>query len=509
MGGFADFCESLAQRKNAILVLAAGALLLRFAVGLHGYSGERTPPMFGDYEAQRHWMEITLHTPLKEWYAGGPQNNLTYWGLDYPPLTAYQSYLHGCLLHFVDPETVALGTSQGHESAKSKMLMRLTVISSDLFIFFPAALAIVAVYYRKKSERDQMWALAMILMQPGLILIDHGHFQFNSISLGLAMAATAAVIHGADLFGSVLFCLSLNHKQMSMYYAPAFFAHLLGKSLRKKRPLLAVLRLGLVVIATFGVCWAPFLVSKESVLQVLGRLAPLSRGLYEDHVANFWCSTSIFIKWKQLFSIPTLARMALGTTILAALPAMIQQILHPSPRGFLLCLFNSSFAFYLFAFQVHEKSILLPLLPASIMALEESTLYIWFTNMAVFSMFPLLQRDHLGLAYIAILLLFNVMSGTPCILQKALGKWDSLSIHRVILASGVGALILHLLAVFVPPPLRYPYLHPALMEIYSFVHFVLLVCLANWRQWSLSFRDNQIHDLKKNVPEDCTSNLRN
>ena len=23
--------------------------------------------MFGDYEAQRHWMEITLNTPVKEW----------------------------------------------------------------------------------------------------------------------------------------------------------------------------------------------------------------------------------------------------------------------------------------------------------------------------------------------------------------------------------------------------------------------------------------------------------
>lgn len=38
----------------------------------------------GDYEAQRHWMEITLHLPLKEWY----YHDLEYWGLDYPPLTA-------------------------------------------------------------------------------------------------------------------------------------------------------------------------------------------------------------------------------------------------------------------------------------------------------------------------------------------------------------------------------------------------------------------------------------
>ena len=93
--------------------------------------------MFGDYEAQRHWMEITVGLPPAEW-CGGPQrsqgsqsgvgwrqlsrgrsrlahgvadptplrstghhrpgaryrngtaNDLQYWGLDYPPLTAYQ-----------------------------------------------------------------------------------------------------------------------------------------------------------------------------------------------------------------------------------------------------------------------------------------------------------------------------------------------------------------------------------------------------------------------------------
>jgi hypothetical protein len=45
--------------------------------------------------------------------------------------------------------------------------------------------------------------------------------------------AAGAIAAGHDCWGSMLFCLSLNHKQMSMYYAPAFFAHLLGKCLQK------------------------------------------------------------------------------------------------------------------------------------------------------------------------------------------------------------------------------------------------------------------------------------
>ena len=30
-------------------------------------AGAGKPPKFGDYEAQRHWMEITVNTPMREW----------------------------------------------------------------------------------------------------------------------------------------------------------------------------------------------------------------------------------------------------------------------------------------------------------------------------------------------------------------------------------------------------------------------------------------------------------
>lgn len=36
------------------------------------------------------------------------------------------------------------------------------------------------------------------------------------------------------ILSSVFFCASLNHKQMSLYYAPAIFAHLFGNCLKQK-----------------------------------------------------------------------------------------------------------------------------------------------------------------------------------------------------------------------------------------------------------------------------------
>lgn len=55
---------------------------------------------------------------------------------------------------------------------------------------------------------------------------------------------------------------------MSAYYAPAFFAYLLGKCLRRQRPIVEVLKLGLVVVGTFALIWCPYLNSVDAFLEV-------------------------------------------------------------------------------------------------------------------------------------------------------------------------------------------------------------------------------------------------
>ena len=52
-----------------VLCLVLISIVVRCAVGFHPHSGESKPPMFGDYEAQRHWMELTVALPPKDWYA--------------------------------------------------------------------------------------------------------------------------------------------------------------------------------------------------------------------------------------------------------------------------------------------------------------------------------------------------------------------------------------------------------------------------------------------------------
>jgi len=69
--------------------------LFRWCTAIWPYSGHNDPPMHGDFEAQRHWMELTIHLPVTHWYF----HNLDWWGLDYPPLTAYHSCKSGVESH--------------------------------------------------------------------------------------------------------------------------------------------------------------------------------------------------------------------------------------------------------------------------------------------------------------------------------------------------------------------------------------------------------------------------
>lgn len=48
------------------MLIACGAFTIRALVARHPHSGQNSPPMYGDYEAQRHWQEITVNLPMRQ-----------------------------------------------------------------------------------------------------------------------------------------------------------------------------------------------------------------------------------------------------------------------------------------------------------------------------------------------------------------------------------------------------------------------------------------------------------
>lgn len=482
--------------------------------------------MYGDYEAQRHWQEITLNLPLDEWYINTTDNDLQYWGLDYPPLTAYHSLLLGHVANRIDPSFVKLRESRGFESAAHKHFMRLTVLIADILIYLPAI-----VYYIVNSRswdgcqfesnvfeltrRDV--AVLTALIYPGLILIDHGHFQYNCVSLGLFVAAVAVMVRDSFVVSSVLFVLALNYKQMELYHALPFFFYILGRHTPGKtrswshciRILICV---SLAVLLTFFVIWMPFLKSRDLFFSAVLRLFPFSRGVFEDKVANIWCAANVVCKLRQIFTNVQLAKICLITTTCAVLPSCVGLYLSPTKNAFTLSLINSALAFFLFSFQVHEKSILLVAVPVLLCFHNDPLPCFWFLIISHFSMIPLFIKDDLYLAYLGTMIFyFSFVFWTwPDLFYN--GRTSSLSKNKskskgrmeqrkkskllsdllnhskkswllvAFYGSMSGVLLLSIVSQFVEPPERYPDLFPLLVSIYSCGHFVIFFIYFNYVQ---------------------------
>nr|XP_020489358.1 dolichyl pyrophosphate Man9GlcNAc2 alpha-1,3-glucosyltransferase [Labrus bergylta] len=466
-------------------------VVTRWGVSLNSYSGAGKPPMFGDYEAQRHWQEVTYNLPPQEWYFNTTDNDLLYWGLDYPPLTAYHSLICAYVAKMINPEWVELHTSRGYESPAHKLFMRATVLVADLLIFFPAVV-VYCFYLTDGSSKRKVSTVLLFLLYPGLILIDYGHFQYNAVSLGFALWGVLALGLGWDAFGSMAFCLALNYKQMELYHALPFFCYLLGKSVKlglTGRGFFTLARIASSVLVTFALCWLPFLSDPGQASQVVRRIFPVARGLYEDKVANTWCSLNILIKIRSILSSDTQICLSAACTLLAVLPSCVRLLTKPTFWQFKLALVNSSLAFFLFSYQVHEKSILLVALPALLLLNDLPLMVIWLLLASTFSMLPLLLKDGLLLPYVVTSLAFLFFSiyllsalehcseeelrlGAYHKLLFFLPRLDLAGIVRWKFYISIAVMVgLSFVTVAMVPPPHLPDLFPVLVSVTSFSHF--------------------------------------
>lgn len=487
--------------------------------------------MHGDYEAQRHWMEITTNLPISQWYF----HDLQWWGLDYPPLTAYHSWLLGKIGGFIDPSWFELYTSRGTDNPTLKVFMRATVIVSEYLIYVPAA--VIFVRRLSKLQGINAWtasvALTAILMQPGLILIDHVHFQYNSVMLGLMLASMSSVLAGRNMWSCVFFVAALGFKQMALYYAPVMFAYLLGVCFIPKLNLPRFLGISVVTLASFAVLVLPILLGSlydeyrgidavptsngkkaplpifsdisskidshawyypllQQTAQLIHRIFPFARGLFEDKVANFWCALNVVVKLRK-YPAALLQRASLLVTLAAITPPSIIIFLRPRKENLPLALATSAWAFFLFSFQVHEKSVLLPLMPMTVILAGNTGLskptraWVGFANLlGCWTMFPLLQRVDLRIPYYTLTLLWAYLLGLPptslsVYKQGDRATWSGFVTTAVHTVFYVTMVLWHVGEAFVPPPIDKPDLWVVLNVAVGAIGFGLAYLWCLWK----------------------------
>lgn len=469
-------------------------------------TGFQRPPLFGDYEAQRHWMEVTTNLPISQWYF----HDLQWWGLDYPPLTAYHSWVLGKIGALINPAWFALFTSRGSEDPTLKIFMRATVIVSEFLTYIPAVVVFVRRYSRLNGTAS--WtasvALVAILLQPSTILIDHVHFQYNTVMLGFVVASMSSMLAERYMWSAVFFVAALGFKQMALYYAFSVFAYLLGRCFFPKINPTRLLIIALVTIVSFAVLILPMVLGTlydthrgidpradnggkprplplfsgitdyintqsfyypilEQMVQMVHRVFPFARGLFEDKVANFWCALNVVIKLRNYPS-DLLQKAALAATLLSIIPPNLILFFRPRKATLPLAFATTAWGFFLFSYQVHEKSVLLPLMPMTLLLAgkhgtnKDIRAWVGFANLlGSWTMFPLLHRVHLQIPYAVLTLLWAYLLGLPPTSwsayfqegQSGFVQWGTVLLHTVFYLI-MGAW--HVVEAFIPPPTDKP-----------------------------------------------------
>nr|CAD7423113.1 unnamed protein product [Timema monikensis] len=398
-----------------------------------------------DFEVHRNWLAITHSLPLSKWY----YDSTSEWTLDYPPFFAWFEFFLSQFANYFDPEMLIVD-NLNYASAETIHFQRISVIIADLVFAYGVKeccsyLSVCGV--RKSSKWDLKWespttTLQLLLLgNAGLFIVDHIHFQYNGYLFGLQLISIARILKGQYLKGAFWFAVLLNHKHIYMYVAPAYFVYLLrnycftssqtGGSVQwRSFSFSRLAALGSVVAAVFALSFGPFVVLGQ-IGQVFSRLFPFKRGLCHAYWApNFWAlyntvdKVATFAGRKLGFNLEQTSAVMTGglvqqfrhvilpevspkvtfiLTILSILPALVKLWQSPgNPFHFVRCVVLCAFGSFMFGWHVHEKAILLVIIPlrmsslcyaCSLMAVvwrKEAQIFVLLITVGHYSLFPLL-----------------------------------------------------------------------------------------------------------------------
>mmetsp|Transcript_599 Transcript_599/g.931 ORF Transcript_599/g.931 Transcript_599/m.931 type:complete len:603 (-) Transcript_599:178-1986(-) len=403
-----------------------------------------------DFDVHRNWLALTRHVPLKRWYYDDVDGTTVH-TLDYPPLFAYFEYMLSSnpitdlmiANNVVDERCFALlGDDDNAPSDACVMFQRMTVIISDIVLYVAAWFAAKSVIIGAKSSEETMGGVGMgmrvlvtaslIVCNPGLLVLDHVHFQYNGMLLGLLLLSIGCIARKADrsaskgsnwrseiqwdLLGAFFYAVLLGMKHLYLLLGPLYFVYLLRRycfvrtnDCSKGEPSFSFerfLALAVVTGSTLVLPYLPILLSTDlsdrtgQLLQIFRRLFPFQRGLCHDYwAANIW---AIYLFANKCFRF-VLGRLgsilpeSLESISLPEVPPSVCALLlmlglSPSMRYawkaassmltegsvycdqsrsfFVTAVVFSSFSGFMLAYHVHEKAIMTAILPLTLLSTQ-------------------------------------------------------------------------------------------------------------------------------------------
>lgn len=185
----------------------------------------------------------------------------------------------------------------GYDSWETVYFQRFSVIITELLLVY--ALQMFIDSSPLQSKRAAQVAALSVVLSPGLLIIDHIHFQYNGFMYGiLVVSLVLARCKSTLLQSGLVFGALLCFKHIYLYLAPAYFVFLLRAYCLSARSIFQIkflncVKLGLGLAGIFGAAFGPFALM-EQIPQLLSRLFPFSRGLCHAYWApNVWALYSL------------------------------------------------------------------------------------------------------------------------------------------------------------------------------------------------------------------------
>ncbi|WFD19262.1 dolichyl-P-Glc:Glc1Man9GlcNAc2-PP-dolichol alpha-1,3-glucosyltransferase [Malassezia caprae] len=375
-----------------------------------------------DMEVHRNWLAITHQLPLRDWYIEATSP----WTLDYPPFFAYLSYILAVPAAWFDANIVRVD-ALNYDAWSCVAYMRATVLVTEGVL----ALALALLLPTSTHDSALRVLLVSVLLHPGLVIVDHIHFQYNGFLFGVLFLALWAARTGRPVLAALAFSSLLQLKHLFVYIAPAWTVYLLRSYLLPVWPTSAVawsalldrtIKLGAATLAPFALSIVPFVLSAvhgdvapSAVLHAMyERLFPFHRGLMHAYWApNVWAlyaAADRVLLRLQGRVLASASRGKVGDTVFGVLPTispgvcftlalgailvyMVPLWRTPSFRHLVVAIVLCALTSFAVGWHVHEKAVLLAALPLSLVASHSYAYWRTFqllTATAIVTLFPLL-----------------------------------------------------------------------------------------------------------------------
>ncbi|XP_045526307.1 probable dolichyl pyrophosphate Glc1Man9GlcNAc2 alpha-1,3-glucosyltransferase isoform X3 [Pieris brassicae] len=232
-----------------------------------------------DFEVHRNWLAITHNKSIDQWYF----ESTSEWTLDYPPFFAWLEYALSHVAKYFDPEMLKIENLY-YASEVTVIFQRLSVIVLDLFYIYGVKQC------SDLLDNGKLLVFILLVANPGLLMVDHIHFQYNGFLYGLMLISISHMIKGNVIQTALWFAILLNFKHIYMYIAPVYVVFLLRAycfTVSSKDGVHTpwysfsftnLTKLGTTVIAVFALSFGPFIHQLPQVVSIQKRLVPCLLG---------------------------------------------------------------------------------------------------------------------------------------------------------------------------------------------------------------------------------------